>query len=511
MSQLGRISGQLLKENLLRDGIDLSFKNSFSDTVPILFLNVDSKKIGVNNDSGFEVLNIGSFPGSGSLKSIRLSSDTAKFDNLLFSENSTVTTDNVDEITISASGDNPTILADRLIAGSIEFDDNNITSTIGNIRLIANESKIVSVDSSTEVTQNLNVYGDMLVENNISVLSNLILGNNNSDTIQIFPTIQNNLIPAETNQYSFGSTTVDKSWNDSFFDIVNVDSNLLIDGTEISSPATIYRNTSSIEINILGDNPVAIFEEIQTAFLKFKGNRVSSTQDIRFSAAGSGEIQLLSPTNVTADLTVTGNIDLSGNLRSNSNILIGDQIVDVVQINVEFNQDIVPGQDNLHDLGTADRRWLDAEIPDWTKIGTIRPELAFVNNNLKIGGTNNEIVPLTIDTDITLAPATGIVEIERVRFENSDLTNLSNNALSLAATGTGYYVFEGTNGMIIPAGTTSERPINAEGGSTRWNTELELIEVFDPTSQTWRRSIGSGDVNLEEMADYSYFYTLILG
>ena len=47
MSQVGRISGPLLTANLERNGINLTFRNTSSDT-QLLFLDVNSGKIGVN-------------------------------------------------------------------------------------------------------------------------------------------------------------------------------------------------------------------------------------------------------------------------------------------------------------------------------------------------------------------------------------------------------------------------------------------------------------------------------
>ena len=40
---VGRISGPLLKENLLRNGIDLAFETN------LLYLDVNNQKIGINN------------------------------------------------------------------------------------------------------------------------------------------------------------------------------------------------------------------------------------------------------------------------------------------------------------------------------------------------------------------------------------------------------------------------------------------------------------------------------
>ena len=47
MSQLGRISGQVLEDDLLRQNVNLDFRN-LSASIPVLKLDVVNNKIGVN-------------------------------------------------------------------------------------------------------------------------------------------------------------------------------------------------------------------------------------------------------------------------------------------------------------------------------------------------------------------------------------------------------------------------------------------------------------------------------
>jgi len=55
MSQVGRISGPLLTANLERNGINLAFRNNLS-TTQLLYLDVNSGKIGINKStSGYEL------------------------------------------------------------------------------------------------------------------------------------------------------------------------------------------------------------------------------------------------------------------------------------------------------------------------------------------------------------------------------------------------------------------------------------------------------------------------
>ena len=55
--QNGRIGGSVLKDNLLRQGVDLNFKNTSGSTA-LLHFDVSNAKIGVNLDSASDVLTV---------------------------------------------------------------------------------------------------------------------------------------------------------------------------------------------------------------------------------------------------------------------------------------------------------------------------------------------------------------------------------------------------------------------------------------------------------------------
>jgi hypothetical protein len=109
--------------------------------------------------------------------------------------------------------------------------------------------------------------------------------------------------------------------------------------------------------------------------------------------------------------------------------------------------------------------------------------------------TSNTISKFTLDTPDT---------------SNQYIQNLSNTALTVATTGTGYYVFSGTNGMVIPAGPDIDRRASPEIGETRWNTDLAYLECYD--GAVWAVSTGGGiEVTQEIMEDLGHVYTLMLG
>jgi hypothetical protein len=93
--------------------------------------------------------------------------------------------------------------------------------------------------------------------------------------------------------------------------------------------------------------------------------------------------------------------------------------------------------------------------------------------------------------------------------EANTITNLTNGALTIGHTGTGYLTINDTNAFRIPFGTTAERTAY-ETGATRWNSEIGYMECFDGT--IWQVAVGGGIViTTPIMEELGHVYTLIFG
>lgn len=205
-----------------------------------------------------------------------------------------------------------------------------------------------------------------------------------------------------------------------------------IDNFFISAPQTISTVTGEINVRMTGPDPVALFDNLGVTnssgnpTILFNGNVISTfaNQNLIFNPAGTGTIELQSNTEIHGDLFVSGDINADGNLRTNSNIIIGDNPMDVVVINTELTQDIVPGTNNFFDLGRSNRRWSSSYINDWTKINNIIPDRALVNNNLEIGGPSDVIRTTVLNDDLFISPTSGTSNIEELTFNNNTITSL---------------------------------------------------------------------------------------
>jgi hypothetical protein len=302
---------------------------------------------------------------------------------------------------------------------------------------------------------------------------------------------------------------------------------LSIDNIVVNSPNTFTTSVGGIDIFIAGSD--IYHDRLITANLDVNDNYIASfsNSNITLDPAGTGTVEFLANTNIAGDLIVgttiaPRNINIGGDLSKQGSLIIGDQIMDTVTINTDFAQSIIPGDDLVWSIGentgdSSPRRWAQLHSPDWTNITTgawpgsgLRPQTMTVSDQMSLDGIINKISAIQSNEDILLSPDTDVVYIERIKWQDSDITNLLNTPLTLGSTGIGYTLFAGDNAMIIPSGDNSERRPSPEVGETRWNTEEAYLECFDGT--VWAVSTGGGEeVTSQIMNDLSNVYALVLG
>ena len=263
-------------------------------------------------------------------------------------------------------------------------------------------------------------------------------------------------------------------------------------------------------------NPLVTFDNMRAGDLDFKDNIIKNytvNGGIELNPNGTGIIDIYANTTVNGDLTVTGNTRIDGNLTEATNIIVGDSILDTVTIAPDFTQSIIPGDHLTYDLGTALKRWGQIHVRQNLDIGSLSFNDITVGLQLEIESGLPSIRTLQSNDDVILTSNTSNIDIERIRFNGDDITNLDATAFTLASTGIGYVRFVSNNGVVIPSGTNVERPASAEAGDTRWNTNNPVnnyLECFDGT--TWNIATGpGGTISTVENYDLANAYILILG
>ncbi len=187
---LGRISGQLLKDNLERDGKPLQFDNG------LLFLNTSNGYVGINNDTPFRDLFV---------------TGKTKTDNLI-SVNGLIGVSslgvNISDNNIASANDLNLVASNYIFANDVRTD---------NIKLTANDISTHTLNTDLEIRPNgsgsLDIYSNVNVVDNkklyaqgdITLSGNLIIGNAPSDTVTLQSNVNSDIVPSENNLYSLGS------------------------------------------------------------------------------------------------------------------------------------------------------------------------------------------------------------------------------------------------------------------------------------------------------------------
>ncbi len=125
---------------------------------------------------------------------------------------------------------------------------------------------------------------------------------------------------------------------------------------------------------------------------------------------------------------------------------------------------------------------------------------------------NDTITPIAANSDINLTTTgTGSVKFGNLAVRNNTITNTVSGAITqFVQSGTGYIKIDGTNGVVFPSGTDSDRPASPVVGMMRYNTQQALVEVYNGT--IWTGVAGSsGGVTFAEASDIAIQYVLVLG
>ncbi len=192
---IGRISGPLLKANLIRDGVDLAFETD------LLYLDVNNSRIGINTDTPQYELDV-----VGTTRSTNLEV-TNQLNVGTFTITGNTITNSQQTINFVAAAGEATAYHSRLIVNDIELDGNSIStiSSNANLELRTNGTGIVDIQAPTNITGNLSVTGNITATGNITIGGNLIIGDSIADTITINASIRSNLVPETDNLYDLGS------------------------------------------------------------------------------------------------------------------------------------------------------------------------------------------------------------------------------------------------------------------------------------------------------------------
>jgi hypothetical protein len=333
-------------------------------------------------------------------------------------------------------------------ATGVTFTDGVNTTTItatnidtGNIRISGNtvesltgDLNITAASGAINLQNNTYVTGNLDVTGDITIGGDIQIGDQTTDNINFVGSINSNLVPATNAFYDLGTTSL--RWKD------------------------VYLNRAEVDGLTIDDNV------IQTTI----GN-----DDLTLIANGTGriyvpssDVQIDQNLTVTTDLTVTTGTTYLKNLGIDGTIT---QTGDIQQTGNFVTSGNTQVTGNITATGYL-------ELPQ-----------------IKLDG--NVISTRVSGTDLELqANGTGNIVVEGIKFQDNNIQSVvTNSDITLTPQGTGSVIVNSNQSLIIPVGTTLERPVTGTetNGMIRYNTTLEQYEGWNGTY--WLKLSGVQDLD----------------
>ena len=398
------------------------------------------------------------------------------------------------------------------IDGVTQLTNNTISTltTDTDLELISAGNGLLRVTGTdVQLDQQLTVDGTFTV-NGITSLKNVEIG-----TI-----LSPNTVTLTGNIGQTGDTYITGLFDNNNISVTGVGSYLQVPNINILDNV-ISTTTGDLDLTftangtggVVFDNKLKIVND--TISNVWVGASNNTEKSILFTPDGTGSLVI----DATSALTVpysnnaTRVLGVNGEIRQNS-------------LDGEYEGYSNTGNESLTQFHSADKKtFITPELALGTNDNIIR---MYVNNTLKAtidvdkmasnvlqvgnfvlsGNTINN--PVTGSDTIIQPSGTGSIDANGLLFKDSSITNTLSTPIVLASTGIGYVKFTGTGAVVFPYGNTADRRLTPELGETRYNYQLNYMEVFNGTD--WIPATGtSGAAPLNTVLDIMDLWGLVLG
>ena len=324
MSQLGRISGPLLHDNLLRNGVDLAFDTD------LLYLKVGPavigtdpaedgdpnptsgpSGIGINNDTPTDSLTIA---GTANVTNdVIITGTSATLDRIVINANSSFTTTS-GPINIVPNGADAYVAYGKVTTPDFEIKDNYIRATSGtntDLRLDANGTGEVQLQSTTNIAGDLQVDANIRSNGNVQLNGQFIIGDSPIDTVTIATDFTQSLVPGATDSYDLGTALKrwDQVWLENDFNVQTVSiTQLIIDNQLSFSGNNITSLISNQDVDITPSTGITQIER-----LTIQNNNITNLDSTPLSLTHVGQGYLNFAYNTAFVLPVGTNVQRQNN------------------------------------------------------------------------------------------------------------------------------------------------------------------------------------------------------
>jgi hypothetical protein len=356
---VGRISGPLLKANLLRNGVDLAFETD------LLYLDVNNNRIGVKTTSPAYDVDV-----NGTINATNLRATNEVNVGNLNLQNNTISS-NLGTIELTPAGNDPVIYHSKIHVDSLEFNDNYITTLDSNapIELRPNGTGTI------ELVGNTNVTGNLFATGNITAAGNITLGDGNLDNININADVVSDIVPDVSDTFRLGLPT--KRWK------------------------TIDANNANIGDLQITDNVIQPINTNEDLIIRANGTGVVNIYGLQVTSGGN--------VNLTGDELRFGNILVDGDADntgiyatdSNTNININSSGTGLVLAN---GTNLLLQEGNVyHVTENGDDTNNGGDINEAFATLKHAISVATFGDTIRLGaGTFEEVAPLDLPQGITI-------------------------------------------------------------------------------------------------------------
>jgi hypothetical protein len=204
-SNVGKISGQMLRDDLLRNGVDLAFETD------LIYLDVNSRKVGIKTTTPSHDLTVNGTTRTTVLEVL----NSATIDDIVIDNNQIYSTTGTLNLNPTVGGH--VVYQNKLLVDDIQIEGNQIATVNSNADLNFTTSGTgkINLNGNTEVIGNLHATGTITADGNLQ------LGDSDTDSITFNADIASNIIPDIDNTFQLGDSL--KRWKDIWVDTLHAD------------------------------------------------------------------------------------------------------------------------------------------------------------------------------------------------------------------------------------------------------------------------------------------------
>jgi hypothetical protein len=311
--QNGRIGGGVLRDNLLRQGVDLAFERNllYLKVSPEIQGNIGtpefddgdpnysspggrgsiSRGIGINTDAPSDALTI-----AGTFGTNNLINNVANIANFTIDDSRIVALGGDGFINFNAANN---IFATAIATNDLKIDFNTISTTTPNTNIEIRPNG----NGNLNIQSNWNITGDLHATGDITFGGSLTLGNDDQDNVSFAADVNSDLVPDQTNTSKLGS--VSKQWLNVYSNLLNgqaVQIDELVVGAAGSSLARrqgniFYVSTLGSDTNV-GDHQNGAFRTLKHALAQSDGSTAGPTVIHVYPGVYEEEFPLTVPSHV---------------------------------------------------------------------------------------------------------------------------------------------------------------------------------------------------------------------